>query len=55
MCRLEHQVIEASITAKAFGEHLSQKGWKASMIDDKGAGVKRGSFEGASHGWSVAS
>ena len=54
-CRLEHQVIGASITAKGFGEHLSKKGWKARVVDDKGAGVKLGTFEGASHGWIVAS
>ena len=54
-CRLEHQVIGASLTTKGFGEHLSKRGWKASLVDGTGAGVKLGSFEGASHGWSATS
>ena len=48
-CRLEHQVVGASIIAKGFGEHLSKKGWKAGVVDGTGAAVKLGSFEGASH------
>ena len=32
-CRLEHQVIRASLIAKGFGEHLGKKGWKASVVD----------------------
>ena len=47
---MEYQVIGASLTAKGFGEHLSKKGWKAGVVDDTGAAVKLGSFEGASHG-----
>ena len=53
--RLEHQVIVASLTAKRFGEHLGKKGWKASVVDGTGAGVKLGGFEGASHGWGATS
>ena len=54
-CRLEHQVIGASLTAKGFGEHLGKEGWKASVVDGTDAGVILGSFEAASHGWGATS
>ena len=54
-CRLEHQVIGASLAAKGFGEHLGKKGWKARVVDDIGAGVIRGSFGAASHDWGATS
>ena len=42
---MEHQVIGASLTAKGFGEHLSKKGWKASVVDGTGAGANLGALK----------